>query len=195
MKTLEEMGRKPIGRPKTAAQDRFWNYVEKGESCWLWTGSRDKNGYGRFCAEYQEDGRGIMGRAHRYSYEIHKGPFDKKLLVCHTCDNPPCVNPAHLFLGTPFTNNLDKCRKGRGWAQTRRAEASPRAKYTWEIVKRIRSLAASGISRVKIGALLKMPHRTVCDMASHTTWKEGVPDTEMRLVGLNIPSPPSDGGE
>lgn len=87
--------------------NRFWEKVEKTSTCWLWTGYTDKDGYGRFRL-----GKTNVG-AHRYSYRIFYGGIGAKLSVCHTCDNPSCVNPAHLWLGTNKDNVRDMFAKGR----------------------------------------------------------------------------------
>lgn len=86
---------------------KFWKQVEKTEGCWWWRGAladkTKKSPYGRY---------GKM-RAHRLAYELTNGEIAAHLHVLHQCDNTLCVNPAHLFLGTPKDNALDKTRKGR----------------------------------------------------------------------------------
>jgi HNH endonuclease/helix-turn-helix protein len=88
-------------------EERFWQKVLKTETCWLWTAYKKPDGHGTF-------NRGKrMALAHRYSYELHCGVIPHGMLVCHKCDVPSCVNPDHLFLGTPDDNVRDCIRKGR----------------------------------------------------------------------------------
>ena len=84
------------------------------DRCWEWTGRVDKDGYGLV----PRGERGPSHRAHRLVWERENGPIPDGSLVCHACDNPRCINPAHLFLGTPLDNMRDKMAKGRHRART-----------------------------------------------------------------------------
>lgn len=91
--------------------ERFWPKVKRagpGE-CWLWTASTDKHGYGQMSSSR---GRAPW-KSHRVSYELHKGRIPSGLVVRHRCDNPLCVNPAHLEIGTQADNAADMVRRGR----------------------------------------------------------------------------------
>ena len=98
-------------------EERFWSMVNKNGpvqehcpelgNCWIWTGCKSHNGYGMITVN------GSSKRIHRASWEIHNGPIPEGMLICHHCDNPPCVRPDHLFLGTTQNNVDDKFNKGR----------------------------------------------------------------------------------
>jgi hypothetical protein len=131
--------------------ERFFEKVipEPNSGCWLWDGACFVTGYGKF-----KKG-GIDGYAHRFSYELHFGQIKNGLHVLHTCDNPSCVNPEHLFLGTQADNNWDSMKKGR------RARGERLGKLTEDDVRYIRRSTESGgklavrfgICRSNVGAI------------------------------------------
>ena len=145
--------------PKRTLEERFWAKVIKAgpDECWLWTGAPDKNGYGRLWVSQGQAGN-ITFRAHRYSFEIHNGGATGNLFVCHTCDTPSCVNPAHLFLGTPQDNMTDKTKKGRGGDL--KGSNNGAAKLDNDKVRAIRAMRGTGTLK-EIGARFGVDGSTV----------------------------------
>lgn len=122
--------------------DRFWKFVEKRKSgCWTWKGCTDKKGYGRISSR-----RGLPPKkAYRLSWEIHFGEIPKGLEVCHACDNPSCVNPNHLMIGTHQANMMDAHRKNRiNNYKHGKGEDNNSALLTNEQVKQIRDEFSNG---------------------------------------------------
>ena len=141
--------------------DRFWQYVEKTPTCWLWTAGKS-HGYGTLRA----NGRNVV--AHRFSWELVNGPIPSGLIVCHSCDMPACVNPAHLFLGTDADNIADKVSKGRHY----HGEAHHKAKLTEHDVLFIRERwAAGGVSQRHLAKTFSIDPSLVSDIVRRKRWK------------------------
>lgn len=146
-------------------ETRFWAKVRKAgtEECWVWGAYRNARGYGKF-------GIGsVVYLAHRVSWRLANGPVPDGLCVCHHCDNPPCVNPAHLFLGSQSDNLQDMFRKSR--ARRALGERAPKAKLTESGVVRIRELRAGGRTLREIARLYGITEGTVRAAVTGRTWR------------------------
>ena len=96
-------------KPLESVESRFWKYVIQSDGCWIWSASKNGHGYGQLRDHIQK--KPVL--ATRVSFSIHNGRIPDGMCVLHRCDNPPCVNPAHLFLGTMHDNSIDMGRKFR----------------------------------------------------------------------------------
>lgn len=152
---------------KKTWQERFWKMVQKTEGCWIWSGSRHEDGYGLMRSE-----KGLTTVASRLSYLIHFGNFDKKLYVLHRCDNPSCVRPDHLFLGTQRDNVHDMWAKGR--ANVKGAGPGSlhhRHKLNEVQVIEIRKRFSEGESRSSLAEKFNVSTSSICLMVNRKTWR------------------------
>lgn len=123
---------------------RFWSHVKRTDGCWEWQGRRDEHGYGRTSL-----GGRLNRGAHRLAWELERGPVPPDLQVLHHCDNPPCCNPCHLFLGTNHDNAIDRHSKGRS-KNLDHGELHPKAKLTSQQVNEMRALGAAGWTQLRL---------------------------------------------
>jgi hypothetical protein len=143
-------------------EERFWEKVQKGEGCWAWTGAT-VYGYGRIGAGGTY-GPALM--AHRVSWELHNGPIPEGMNVLHRCDNPPCTNPEHLFLGTHADNVADKVAKGRGASRQRHGMA----KLTEDQVARIRLMVELGEQQRVVANLFGVSESQISMIVNGRRW-------------------------
>jgi hypothetical protein len=160
--------------PKAAmsdAEDRFWSKVRIGDGCWLWTASVCRFGYGRF----HTTPHGVQ-KAHRMSWTFARGPISDGLWVLHNCpdgDNPACVRPSHLFLGTHRDNMADMVAKGRQSTYPRRRGSDhPSARLTADKVVEIRTrYARGGVTHAILAAEYGVAEPTIGAVICGRLWK------------------------
>ena len=140
---------------------RFWSHVDRSGECWTWTASKNRRGYGWFVIS-----SGYQRGAHRVSWWIAFGAIPDGQWVLHRCDNPPCVRPDHLLLGTNIENSADRDAKGRGFIP--HGEECGSSVLTAEQVYAIRS--SGGRSR-DVAKEFGVSHFTVNDIRARRTWR------------------------
>lgn len=146
-------------RAVAGSEERFWSMVDRSggpDACWPWQGSIVPSGYGQFKARHENGAKNW--RAHRYAYTITYGDIPDGMIACHRCDNPPCCNPAHLFVGTNADNTADGRLKGRIVRKLGPIEiAAIRSAY-----------AAGGTSYAKLGKQYGVTFGTIRDVVKGT---------------------------
>lgn len=157
------------GKPRgfrVPLDERFWVKVQKTGGCWLWSGSKTPKGYGQIRA----GGRcGKLLRASRVAYALVFGPIPAGRHVLHSCDNPPCVRPAHLFLGDQRANSEDMVSKGR--ARGARGVHHRSAKLSPELVREIRRRrAVEGLSMRALGRLYGVGGDQITRIVNRKKW-------------------------
>lgn len=140
--------------------ERFWEKVNKTEGCWLWTAAKKQKNYGMI---------GVLPSrnrlAHRVSWELHNGPIPQGMKVLHKCDNPPCVRPEHLFLGTHQDNMRDMVSKHRGSTC-----GGNRRKLSESQVQEIRKRRAAGEREIDLAAAYNVKRWTIGNIISRRSW-------------------------
>lgn len=138
------------------------------DACWLWTGYTDRDGYGMLWVKVGND-PARNHRANRLSYLIHTGDIPKGMFVCHRCDNPQCVNPSHLFLGSPQDNMIDKFAKGRG---NLLGAPKPNArKLSDDQAREVRILRGQGVSSAQLARQYGVNVKTITNIVTGRHWE------------------------
>lgn len=156
-----------MARTKLTLAERFARHVQPGapDDCWLWTGSLNTNGYGSIY-NGRRRGQGKRGvAAHRVAWELAHGTIPPAMGVLHRCDNPPCVNPSHLFLGRQRENVRDMMEKGRDGFS---GERNPHARLTDAQIQEIRTSTEPGRA---IAKRLGVSCPTISEVRRRKLWK------------------------
>ena len=145
-------------------EERFWDKVNKivQSDCWEWTAYRNRDGYGQF----KMDNR--MKKSHRVAWELVNGPIPDGICVLHHCDNPGCVNPSHLFLGTHADNAQDRNSKGR--QASHKGEKNGRSKLEEMDVLFIRYWLKEGYTYSDIATVYGVHNDTIRDIKTGKNW-------------------------
>jgi len=149
----------------TSTLIRFWSFVdERGpDDCWEWQGHHIRKGYGQYTVREP-----LQMLAHRVAWELHhKQEVPEGMCVCHTCDNPPCVNPAHLYLGTHTDNMRDRAERGR----SAKGSQNGNAKLTEDQVREIRQLRQAGWKYRQLAVRFGITPTTACQITHRTHWR------------------------
>lgn len=150
---------------------KILNRHKKVNGCWEWQGKLSSEGYGSF----QEiiDGIKTEISTHRRSYELFKGKIPEGMQICHTCDNPSCCNPEHLWAGTPSENTQDMLKKNRGRHRLLNSNkrANSAGKITEDQVREIRELYRNGSLQKELQEKFKLSQSQVSGIVTYRCWK------------------------
>ncbi len=163
--------RTATGLRREITPEWFLERVEKTPTCWLWRGTLNgKQGYGYVLLAVKPNGKRLFTTANRVAYQLWKGPLEGRLHVCHTCDNPQCVNPDHLFLGTPRDNSRDMWAKGRHpMPDMAKRPNFNKALMTPRAARRVIELRKQGVPIKEI--VQRVFYVAVRGTVSHNAWK------------------------
>lgn len=159
------------GKPTMPIKNRLLMHIviNPTSECWEWQGNK-RNGYGRTIVGSRKDGTRKSISAHRLSYEVYNGKIPDGYFVCHKCDNPCCINPNHLFVGTRQDNIDDREAKHRNVVKI--GEEQPRAKLTKKIVKDARwERAYKKTSFQALADKYGVAKKTIMNAIKGVTWK------------------------
>ncbi len=149
-------------------EDRFWEKVYKTEGCWIWNAGTTKFGYGVFCVK--RNGMRQMLLAHRYSFSLVNRDIADGICICHSCDNPPCVRPSHLFPGTQYDNLLDMTNKGRrNSSHEQKGVLNHNSKLSEDDILKIKSLYPQ-MSQQKIADIFGVCQAHISSILSGRRW-------------------------
>ncbi len=164
--------------PEMSPIERFYDYVPHKplNECWIWRGYLLQSGYGSIMINRKQI------RAHRFSYILFNGEIPYGYEVCHTCDNPPCVNPSHLFAGTAKDNAVDRQNKNRGGGG--RGEKSFSAKFNNKSINEIKLLLINGMGSSDIAKKLNVSYSAIYAIKSLRRWRDVSPELNSQLLSI-----------
>lgn len=148
--------------------ERFFSFFDKTVGCWIWKGGLPDDGYPRIAI----NNKSVLG--HVLSYVLHKGVIPEGLHVCHECDNPSCVNPDHLWLGTHSQNMEDRGNKGRWKHNGRFGTNINSAKITANDAIEIRKCVELGASQTEMSKRFKLSKSAINSLIKGKTWKQAI---------------------
>lgn len=154
---------------RAPSQKRFYAKVRRGgpNECWGWAGAKRQDGYGVYCYA-----RSLTVPAHRVAWALHNEKNPGQAVICHSCDNPGCVNPHHLFAGTPAENSADMKAKGRAAVRSQVGDLNRAAKLTSNDAAIIKRLISEGYGNTEIAREFGVTHHAISAIRRGKAWTE-----------------------